>query len=235
MNFRTFRQALAIAAGTTILVGSSALAATITFIGEVSQQGTGFGTVESLLSLQASPNESGSVTWNGSSDVLTGDAVGSSGTQTAITVAGAGGDASGFFMIFQVNNTGSNPGLDLNDMSLIFQSPTGAILFTADFVDPAGTDAWDSLDGVGVGSSGYLFHVTFGAGEAATFFGNPNNRVGQEVTFANQITSSDDGPDNFFLAESDEGVPPSEVPEPTSLLLLGSGLVGLGAWRRKQS
>jgi hypothetical protein len=45
------------------------------------------------------------------------------------------------------------------------------------------------------------------------------------------IFNTDDGPDNFYLINLN--VPPAPIPEPGTMMLLGSGLVGLAGWGRK--
>ncbi len=52
------------------------------------------------------------------------------------------------------------------------------------------------------------------------FYGNPPNN------------SDEDGMEQFFIIPA--GTPPSTIPEPTTMLLLGAGLVGIGFFARKR-
>ncbi len=45
---------------------------------------------------------------------------------------------------------------------------------------------------------------------------------------------NNDGPDRYFLAPGDTPVP-SEVPEPSTILLMGSSLLGLAYWRKRSN
>ena len=107
---------------------------------------------------------------------------------------------------------------------LTIYSPAGAVLFTASTTGLPHTFV-DTM--TGVGNSGFVFGLT--ATEAATaqgFFGS-TNLIGLSAS-ASDATG---GPETFFVANTGT---PRVIPEPASLLLLGSGLAGLGAWRWKK-
>ena len=80
------------------------------------------------------------------------------------------------------------------------------------------------------------------SGEPVTFtawrFLEPNNCCGGEDfgELANDYQWNDVGPNHTWMAVAEVGAAPTEVPEPTSLFLLGTGVMGLvaKARRRKQ-
>lgn len=212
----------------------------------VGQNGTGFGNVLNLLSVQNNPSESGSVLWNGTKDVTTGDAKNTSQTYSVADLAANGITASSNFeVIFNVNQTGAGGGqiLQLHTFSLVFQDASGNTLFTAtyDATNPAdlpngGQTANPGIGPIdqGSGKSGYLFVVSLTAAEAAQFFGTSTNRVGGLVPTDNPINNiSNDGQENFFLTTS-ETIPPA-IPEPASMALCLAGLAfGSGAYLRRR-
>jgi hypothetical protein len=224
----------------------TAPAAEITFSNQtVDLHGTGFGNVYSLLSVHATGQQTaefGSVLWNGSTDVLSGNAQpgAQTNTQFAATVQSLTNANNHFGLIFNINQPGSNPSITLRDFTLVFQNAGGATLFTATFRAAPGGNDLAQVDN-GTGAAGYLFDVALTASEAALFFANPNNRLGEFITEANGITNAQGGPENFFLqglgpdaggsGPGDPG-PGHHMPEPTSLLVwaaFGLGALGLGA------
>jgi hypothetical protein len=209
MNFRT--PALLIACLAPAGISTSAV---ITFEGPSAQNGTGFGAVLNVLSLQNRPQESGSIIREAGTDVRTGDATNQSQTRTVGEILAAGVDPTDFGVIFNINDPGSSPNVTLNQFEVLFYDPADTLLFTAAYNGPS-----LNLEPVnqGTGGSGYLFDIELTAAEQQ-FFTNPENRIGLRVTTPIQSTAA--GPENFYL-----------IPAPGAAALLG--LAGVLAGRRR--
>jgi MYXO-CTERM domain-containing protein len=204
-------------------------AGSISFSGaSVDLNGTGFGNVLNVLSVQNRNSEFGSVMWNGSADVLAGDATNTSKTQSASAMQSAGISGAAFSIYFNGNEPGNAPSVALSDFTLHFLSATGASLFSASYTAPPGGLA--IADFGGSGQSGWLFNVILSDAEAVLFFGNGANRVGMSISPNNPITDTAGGAENFFLGPANSPGPGGgPVPEPASLavwgLLAAGGLI----------
>jgi len=228
-----------LAIGFGISVGANA--ATITYDGStISLTGTGIGAVLTVITLQAQGNnttEAGSVSWDGSSDVKTGDAgTGASQTltRTISELSAASIDQTNIALVLQVNqiNGGSSP-IDINQpFTLYVYNNAGAVIDSATFTPGTPNASTSALTGTGVGTSGYLFNVT---GLLATDFTTTTNRIG--LTVNPVIDNANDGPETFFLANGDGGIihhVVTPVPVPNALFG-GLGLLGLLAVRRMRT
>lgn len=209
------------------LAACSIHAGSISFSGtQVDLNGTGFGNVLNVLSVQNRNSEFGSVMWNGSADVLAGDATNTSKTQSASAMQSAGITGAAFSIYFNGNEPGNASSVTLSDFSLHFLSATGASLFNATYTAPPGGLA--IADFGGTGQSGWLFNVILSGAEAALFFGDGGNRVGMSISPNNPISDTAGGAENFFLGPGNSPSPGGDpVPEPASLAVWG--LAALGA------
>lgn len=223
--------AIALAAAASLALPDLANAGSITFLNTTTDEtGSGFGNITNLLSVQGTGNATsqfGAVLWDGTARVLQDDAKNNSEVPTAGALQAAGFTGA-FNLIFNINEGQDGNTVVVNDFVLRFFSPTGATLFDITFDAPSGGLTLAQI-GNGQGAAGWLFSVQLTAGEAASFFGDANNRVGQLITQGNAITDIGGGAENFFIA-----VPAVPVPEPSTWAMLGAGFMMLGWMARRR-
>src|SRR5687767_89166 len=100
--------------------------------GTTDDQGTGFGAVSNILTIhetgQADGTETGSVSWNGSTDVRTGDAQNTSQTALFSTlVAGGILNGSQLGVVYNVSQQGSSPNSHLQSFTLQVYNLAGVL------------------------------------------------------------------------------------------------------------
>ena len=230
-----FQFAVASAACAILLAATGNVrAGTISFNGEQGAfSGTGIGSVFTLITLQqkgSATTEAGSVSWNGTSDVITGNAkTGSNQTQTQLVslLTPAAINQTNLDLVLQVNqNAGGANALDVNHpFTLNVFNSAGTVIDSATFTPGSLNADTSALTGTGTGSSGWIFRVT---GLLASDFTTGTNRIGLDVQTMNNASS---GSETFFLANADAD-PPVLTPEPStivmsSILLAMFGVVGL--------
>lgn len=220
---KTFTHLAVVAA---LALGATASHASLVFDGKYMESGTGLDQ-RAILTLQSpanTTNEAGSVAWNGSTDVATGDVTASMNHNKTLSIAETGSMAAGdlriVFNIAEPGNFDANT-LNLQDLQLNIFSSTGTTLWSSgEFADAMlmGTD-------LGVGKSGYVFKLdATQAADAQNYFSG-TNRVGLSAS----ITGATGAPESFYLTTA-----PIPEPETYALMLVGLGLLGATARRRMQ-
>lgn len=134
-QYRTLQKfAIALAIFAIASLGSAMTAkadGVLTNQGPQDQGGTGFGAVINILTLQLpggpGPSESGSVTPTGT----TGNATNTSQCVTVQQLLDAGIDQNNIAFVFNLNQTGGDPLVHLDDFTVHFYDAAGNILFSA--------------------------------------------------------------------------------------------------------
>ena len=223
-----------IATGIAIAVlGMQVDAASLVFTGGEVDQGTGVGNTLHLMSLSdADPpggdgNESGSVTWDGTQDVLTGEVQTSGGNNQTYTVAQLKAEdpnvaENDLGLVFNVNQTGASPFVYLKELTLVFQDDAGNTLFEATWVSPdLPTGTQFDVNSQGAGSAGWLFRVDPMGDDVANWLSDDTNRIGIRVPDNNPIMNANDGPENFFFGSFPGPVIPLPAAAWMGIALLG--------------
>jgi hypothetical protein len=216
----------------TALAFSAGAHASLTLLGPIDEVGTGLGAVDTILTLQSpgnTTNETGSVAWNGSTDVVTGDTIAINQTLTFADLNVQ--HASEIVIVFnpvEPGNTTDNS-ITLTDLRLNIFSPTGTALFSSGQL--AGAPLTFPTTDLGTGKAGFAFALDAtqaAAAELAAFGVNFNslNRIGLQAV----IDDATGGHETFFGLTA-----PIPEPETYAMMLAGLGLMGFVARRREKS
>lgn len=212
--------------------------------------GTGLGAVLTIVTAHdngsaADGFETGCVAWDGSADVLAdctsgfegsgGDeSTGASQTLTRelsevddlTTIADLG-------LVFNINEPGSDGALDLTDLYFTVYSADGTTEIFSAFLDEETINLVNG-SGSGTGQSGFLFilddpqRADAMLAESAAGGFDPTWRIGGGF-LAENIAG---GPETLFVLKA-PGDDIDAIPEPSSMLLIGSGLLGLAFFQRR--
>ena len=199
--------------------------AQLEYLGPVVLQGNGLGAVSTILTLQNSPTETGSVGLDATgTQVITGDAL-TGASQTLVRSLSELGatSAEDLRIVFNANEPAGGS-IELIDLVMSIYNPSGTLLFQSGVFSPLSFDSTAN----GINNAGFLFGLDSADAifvQSSAFTGDFGfNLVGLSAT----LGMSAGGPETFFGATT---VP--AIPEPATSAMLAMGMLGMSWLRRR--
>ncbi|WP_154667896.1 hypothetical protein [Pseudoduganella violaceinigra] len=182
--------------GAALAIASYSSHASLIYLGPITQGGTGIGAVSTVLTLKDNSGKgcctsSGAVSYNGSSDVRTGDAQGGALSKTwSITDLGWTDFASAR-IVFNADEPAGN-GINLDNMVMTIYDTSGGALWNSGLFTPISF----ASTAHGIGNSGELFGLDAPQAAAAQAYFNGMNRIGLMAA----VSDAQGGHDTFYLS-----------------------------------
>ena len=202
----------------------------------------GFGNAPRMLTLQTNGVETGNVT---PVNIVHGDAVSGANKSTTPTLSALSWDSGAEVGIgFNSDQTGGN-GITMQSLTLTiygtngttvlgtFNLATAPITFTqADLTLQQGNG--NAIFNFGLNAAEQTqFNTILAMAGSSGFFAGLGSQLGCPAGAPASCLVSDDGPDSF-LGFQQPGVTPPPLPEPSTLAVLGMGLLGLAVLARRR-
>jgi len=174
--------------------------------------------------------ESGGVRFDGTSDVAFGD-ISAGPHQHTVAFSDLGTTATNLQILLNINeaNGGDKSTITINSLILSAYDSGGNVVFSTDLA--TGPLTLDQIKGGQGANADYAFGLDSEAAARlqAALAADPNLRLGLEATLSNV----QGGPERFRFSGSGGNEP---VPEPATMVLLGTGLAGFaGAIRKRRN